>query len=993
MNSLTDSIWTELKQQRIPRATYRIQFSPTFTFKDAALLVPYLDELGISTLYASPIFKPRAGSLHGYDVVDYNDINPVLGTEEDLRTLCAKLRQRGMDLLLDIVPNHMGVSTDNEWWTDVLKHGPSSIFARYFDIDWKPRNRTLDNKILLPVLHSHFGEVLEEGHLSVVYWHGDFYVHYFENQFPMTPESYIHILDYVIESLPDALEDSEAWIKMEIASVRHSLQFLPDYWLTDSESIAIRRREQHIIRSRILGLFDKSQLFRSTLQSALDAINGAQGVSTSFDILDNILSVQPYHLAFWQVASDEINYRRFFDINDMAAIRTEDLQVFADSHRLTFKLLAEGLIAGLRIDHPDGLWDPERYFWRLQTGYVDAVVHQKISEDTSQARAVAEQLNAQLESLKNHSEWPLYVLGEKILSDSESLPETWAIQGTTGYDFMYAVNSLFIDTTTEDSFNQLYAAFTGEYMDFEELTDFTKKLIMNQSLTSEIEALTAKLARIVEKNRRFRGFTQNSLALVLSEFMASMDIYRTYITGPSHVSTRDQKYIEAAMRRAKINNPLVPESVFDFVQDVLLMKNFHLFDASHHSDLKDFVMKFQQITGPVMAKSVEDTAFYIYNRLTSLNEVGGHPDRFGISIDDFHAHNNTIQEKYPYTMLSTSTHDTKRSEDVRARINVLSEMPEAWHNAINTWSAINSNAFTRVNGHLAPSRNDEYLLYQTLLGIFQPGLDENTFKNRIIGYMHKAINEAKTHSNWVNPNREYACAVSTFIEQIWEDDSFRASFESFHETIAYFGRLNSISQLILKLTSPGVPDIYQGAELWNFNLVDPDNRQAVDFGERRELLESVIDLSLGEVQTLVSELVCLHNSGKLKLYLLEKTLSHRKKHTTLYSSGSYIPIQTAGTYADHVCAFIRKTNTRAMLVIVPRLFYRLLAGESILPLGHDCWLDTCVTYPEDLSERISLTNIFTGESMELHKNATGKTIMLKDVLLSLPVALLDITTR
>ena len=993
MKPQLESLWSELKQVHIPRATYRIQFSPAFTFKDAEELIPYLDHLGISTLYASPIFKPRQGSLHGYDVVDYNALNPMLGTEEEFRRLCSALQEKSMSLLLDIVPNHMGVSTDNEWWTDVLKHGPSSIYARYFDIDWKPRNRNLDNKILLPILHSHYGEVLEEGHLSVVYWHGDFYLHYFENQFPMTPESYVHILDHVYDSLPDDLKEAEAWIKMEVASVRHSLKFLPDYWLTDSESISIRRREQHIIRSRILGLFDKSELFRSTLQFTLSIINGTKGIASSFNILDIILSEQPYHLAFWQVASDEINYRRFFDINDMAAIRTEDLQVFADTHRLTFKLLAEGLISGLRIDHPDGLWDPERYFWRLQSGYIDAVAQHRFKDNPTEATALAEQLNTQLEKGNNHPEWPLYVIGEKILSDSEPLPETWAIQGTTGYDFMYAVNNLFIDSSTEDFFNQLYAAFTGEYLDFEELTDFTKKLIMNQSLTSEIAALTTKLARIVEKNRRFRGFTQNSLALVLSEFMASMDIYRTYITGPSHVSSRDKKYIEAAMRRAKMNNPLVPESVFDFVQDVLLMKNFNLFDASYQSDLKDFIMKFQQITGPVMAKSVEDTAFYIYNRLSSLNEVGGHPDRFGISIQEFHTHNSTIQEKYPYTMLSTSTHDTKRSEDIRARLNVLSEIPEEWHNAINTWSAINAHAYTRINGELAPSRNDEYLLYQTLIGTYESGTDEHTFKNRIIGYMHKAINEAKTHSNWVNPNSEYACAVSAFIEHIWTDNTFRTSFALFHEKVAYFGRLNSLSQLLLKLTSPGVPDVYQGTEMWNFNLVDPDNRRAVNFELRQEKIADLDNLSLTETQALLNEVLCQGDKGMMKLFLLQKTLTYRKEQPKLFSHGAYVPLIATGSESDHVCAFMRTSEHAKIVVVVPRLFHKLLAGERQLPIGEKIWGDTLLNLPIEHTQNAAITNILTGESYQLKPNTTGNVIMISDACSTLPVALLTLSNN
>ena len=936
-------LWDDLIQEpRIPRAFYRIQFNPSFTFKDAEQLVPYLNAIGISDLYASPVFKPRKGSVHGYDIVNYNEFNPALGSKDDFIRLCKALKARDMSLILDIVPNHMGVSTENEWWADVLKHGPSSQYAGYFDIDWKPNNRILDNKLLLPVLHSHYGEVLEEGHIKVVYWHGDFYVHYYDNQFPMTPESYIHILDHILDTLPSALDDKEKWIRHEVTSVRRSLEFLPEYWLTDAESISIRRREQKIIRWRFLGLFDKSEAFRSYLQESLQGINGIKGESSSFDILDTILSEQPYYLAFWQVASDEINYRRFFDINDMAAVRTENLQVFADTHRLTFQLLAEGLIAGLRIDHPDGLWNPERYFWRLQSGYIDALMNHRFSDTPEQARSMAEKLNAHLTTLKSGKKWPLYVVGEKILSESEPLPDTWAIHGTTGYDFMYAANNLFVDRSSEEAFNNLYAAFIGEYIDFNELTAEAKNLIMTQSLTSEITALTAELARIVEKNRRFRGFTQNSLAFVMSEFMAALDIYRTYTTGPNHISDRDQSYIKAAMTRAKENNPLVPERVFDFLEDVLLMKNLLQFNEADRPALKDFVMKFQQITGPIMAKSVEDTAFYIYNRLVSLNEVGGHPDHFGIEVQDFHAHNVGIQQSYPHTMLSTSTHDTKRSEDVRCRINVLSEIPDEWHNAINTWAVMNAAACSTLSGQSAPSRNDEYLIYQTLLGTYDPAEDSKVYIDRIVQYMFKAINEAKTHSNWINPNQEYAHAISSFIRTIWKNEVFRTAFEAFHNKVAFFGRLNSLSQVLLKLTSPGVPDIYQGSELWNFSLVDPDNRRPVDFNLRSQLLDTIKKEQsierLGYIQSLLEN----DQEGMIKFYFTYRTLCYRSHHPRLFTMGHYKPLIASGTKHNHLCAFQRTHNDKTLIAIIPRLMCSMVRSRTVLPVGHSAWEDTRV---------------------------------------------------
>ena len=960
-----ETIWRKyFNAPRIPQATYRLQFNSQFTFDDARHVLDYLESLGISDLYASPIFKPRSGSSHGYDTVDYNALNPVLGEEQDFYALSKSLQERSMGFFLDIVPNHMGVSTENDWWTDVLKHGPSSAYAPYFDIDWKPQNRTLDNKVLLPILHTHYGQVLEEGLLNLVYWHGDFYVHYYEHQFPMTPESYIHILEHVLDALPDELEADESWVPTELASLIYSLKFLPYYWLSDQHSIDTRRREQTIIRWRLLGLFDKSESFRLTLENTLQTLNGTTGDPSSFDILDQILSQQPYYLAYWQVASDEINYRRFFDVNDMAAICTEDLQVFQDVHRLTFKLLAEGCVTGLRIDHPDGLWDPQRYFRRLQGGYIEAVIQQQYTDLPDEARAIALRLQDRLD--RSSGLWPLYVLVEKILSEAEPLPSAWSMFGTTGYDFMYAVNNLFVDSRNEEEIDKVYQSFTSEARPFYTLTDETKQLVMAQSLTSEIGALSAKLARIVEKNRRYRGFTRNSLAFGLKEFISALDIYRTYITGPHQVSDRDHTYIESAMARAKKNNPLIPGSLFDFLYDILLMRNFNEFDETQRIELRDFVMKFQQITGPVMAKSMEDTAFYIYNRLVSLNEVGGHPAHFGIDVPTFHAHNIKKLERYPYSMLATSTHDTKRSEDVRCRINVLSEMPDEWSKALDDWSALNETAKIIVNNERAPSHNDEYLIYQTLLGTYDPqNDDEGTYIPRIIAYMHKAINEAKTNSNWINPNRDYAQAVSNFITAIWQSTEFRAAFAPLYQTVSHFGRLNSLSQTLLKLTCPGVPDLYQGTELWNYSLVDPDNRRPVDFERRSAMLEEMsADFTPQERKLLATKLLGQAKTGAIKLYVTHRILDCRRQHPELFRDGSYTPVEAEGPQARHVCAFMRQYKKQSCLVVAPRFAYTLARGERIVPVGASYWQETRIRWPEPVSPT-ALLNIFTGESIEV----------------------------
>ncbi|MFW5691602.1 MAG: malto-oligosyltrehalose synthase [Chloroflexota bacterium] len=961
LDAVNAALDTLMQSARIPRATYRLQFSADFTFQDALALVPYLEMLGISDIYASPLFKPRPGSTHGYDTVDYNQFNAVLGTEEDFDTLTSDLQGRGMGLLLDIVPNHMGVSTENTWWTDVLKEGPSSQYAHYFDINWRPQNRALDNKVLLPVLGDHYGQVLEAGELKIVYWHGDFYVHYYEHQFPMTPESYRRVLRLLLDTLPEDMDEDEAWVRLELASVVRSLDLLPPYFRTNAEEVAIRRRESIIVRWRLLGMFDKSERFRTAMQETLDTVNGDPADPASFDMLDDLLSEQPYRLSYWRVATDEINYRRFFDINDMAAVRIEAPDVFDDVHRLVFRLMAQGKVSGLRIDHPDGLWDPNGYFWSLQSGYLQAALHERLGDGSDYSAQTADRLEALRQTPDAWTEWPLYVLVEKILSESEPLPESWAVHGTTGYDFMYAVNNLFVNQANEAAFDALYTDFIGEPIDINQLARDMKQLVMSQSLTSELDARSSELARIVEQNRRYRGFTQNSLAFGLSEFTAALDIYRTYITGPGSISERDRLYIEAAIDRAKASNPLTPSSLFDFLRETMLMQNFAEFAETQRADLREFVMHFQQITGPVMAKSMEDTAFYIFNRLTSLNEVGGHLDRFGTTVDEFHTHNE--EKAYTYSMLSTSTHDTKRSEDVRARINVLSEIPDEWREMVNRWAAQNAAHKTEVNGMAAPSANDEYLLYQTLLGTHQPGVDDDdTYRGRIIQYMHKAINEAKTYSNWVNPNEAYAQAIADFLNGIWASTEFHASFDPFRDRVAFFGWLNSLAQTLLKLTSPGMPDIYQGNELWNYSLVDPDNRRPIDFAHRQTLLEAIKADETEDRLALAHRLLQEAESGAIKLYLTYRTLNYRRDHAALFRDGAYTRVVVEGARAEHVCAFVRHDKDHAVLVIVPRLVVGLTNGQQRAPVG-DIWGDTRLILPE-AARAADLTNILTGARVQ-----------------------------
>ena len=979
MTTLTPTFETLLddifENQRIPRSTYRVQFGPHFTFRDAQTLVDYLHDLGISDLYTSPLYQPRQGSTHGYDTVDYNRFNPALGNEDDFNALVGSLRERDLSLLLDIVPNHMGVGKDNKWWMDVLKHGPSSVYSYYFDINWEPENRSLDNKVLIPVLGDHYGRELENGRLKLVYWHGDFYLHYWENQYPITPDTYANIL---LQAHDFLIQDSfDKWVEDELLSILTALTHIPPFQTRDKSLLVEMRREQKIARQRFVTLYDNSQQFRVALDSALERINGTVGEPESFNILDEILENQPYRLSFWRAASDEINYRRFFDINDMAAIRIEHMEVFQKTHQLTFRLLGEGKISGLRIDHPDGLWNPKVYFQQLQEEYIVSRLKQHMPEEDIDIDRVRERL-IDLIREDEATSWPLYVLAEKILSETEPLPYDWSVYGTTGYDFMIAVTNLFVDPVNEEAFNTLYHDFVGREVNFHEIVDMSKKHIMNDTLNSELYARSSQLADIVEKNRRYRGFTRHSIEHALIEITTALSIYRTYITADEPVSDRDRHYINEAVEIAKEQNPRSPSYVFDFVRDVLLMEMFDEFDESLHEELREFVMQYQQMTGPVMAKSVEDTTFYIYNRLTSLNEVGGHPEQFGITADEFHQHN--LEKAYRQTMLGTSTHDTKRSEDIRARISILSEIPDEWSAVIEQWSKIGASARVDVDGAPAPSLNDEYLLYQTLVGTY-PLQDDPAFEERIIGYMQKAVNEAKVHSNWVNSNDAYHQAVANFVTHLLASEDFTASFVPFQKRVSFYGFLNSLATTLLKITSPGVPDIYQGNELWRYSLVDPDNRRPVDYQLRRNMLGELIDRANGDKVALAQELSANPESGRIKMYVTAAAMRFRREKERLFMDGDYIPLKVTGTKSDHICAYLRVHGDDVAMIAVPRLVVRLTQGQPVMPSGEAIWQDTRIHLPEDY--QLELNNLFTGETYP-----ADESILAESLFKHFPVALL-----
>ena len=941
---------------RVPRATYRLQFNKDFTFTDATELVPYLADLGISDLYASPYMKARPGSTHGYDIIDHNTLNPEIGTLEDYERLVETLHEHGMGQLLDWVPNHMGVGPDNEWWLDLLENGPASLYAHFFDVDWYPTNRgALRGKVLLPVLGDHYRVVLEDGDLGLKFEseEGSFSVNYYEHRCPLDPKSYPMVLEG-LSGLP------ENELAMELRSLITAFGNLPDQEETDEEQLSERARDAVIHKSRLARLCRESSEIAHAIDERVREINGEAGDVESFETLHRILEKQAYRLVYWRVASDEINYRRFFSVNDLAGVRVEEDQVFDETHRLVLNLIRDGKVDGLRLDHPDGLYDPTGYF-------------QKLQERVGEALGVSE-------------EEPLYVLVEKILAPHEGLPEDWPVAGTTGYEFTNLVNGLFVDQSGAAGMEQVYQDFLDQTVDFEDLLYDCKKAVMRSDLASELNVLSRRLLRISEYGRRAFDFTINVLRDALTEIVAAFPVYRTYITSEDF-SEQDRRYVDWAVRQAKKRSTAADTSAYDFLHDVLLL-NVEGPDEYEKLALA-FVMKFQQYTGPVMAKGMEDTALYIYNRLVSLNEVGGEPDHFGVSVSAFHYLSAERAKRWPHAMLSTSTHDTKRSEDVRSRIDVLSEIPEEWAERLERWAQLNRSRRWEVDESEAPSRNDEYLIYQTLLGAWpledleDEGLAE--FRGRIKAYMEKALREAQVHTSWVNVNEEYETAVADFLEALLtpsETNLFLDEFVPFARKISLFGALNSLSQTLIKLTAPGVPDIYQGNELWDFSLVDPDNRRPVDYGLRKKLLAGLEELGEEGVQTLLDA----WQDGRPKLHSTRRALELRRENPELFEKGEYVPLEVSGEKADHIVAFARKLGEEATITVAPRFYANLTLASNMLLAEPDLWKETKINIVG--LPATQYRNILGGASLKLEEHDGGRFLSVGEMLSSFPVALL-----
>jgi (1->4)-alpha-D-glucan 1-alpha-D-glucosylmutase len=984
------------KREYRPLSTYRLQFHEGFRFTDARELVPYLYELGITHAYSSPILTARAGSHHGYDIVDHNSINPEIGTEDEFHAWVDALKEHGMGQILDIVPNHMGIGYgSNPWWQDVLENGRTSVYAEFFDIDWDPFKGALSNKVLLPILGDQYGEELERGHIRLNFENGKFWLNYYDKHLPVDPQTIPTIFEAVEElHTGNGQSPISPQVRSELDEIVRQMRTLPANKTLDPVKVAERRRLAPELKERFARLAQSSPEVRSLMERVVNTVNGTPGDSHSFDALHRLLEGQAYRLALWRVSSEEINYRRFFDINDLIGLRMENPVVFAATHKLLRRLLSDGSVNGLRIDHPDGLLNPRQYFTRVQMLFAAS---QCCGPEPTLPVAENGIESAVMEVFTQH-DWmnnraPLYVVAEKILEPAEELPTEWPVDGTSGYDFTNQVNGIFIDQRNERAFTNIYRRFIGGDVNPEQLIYVSKKLIMQSALASEVTVLSHVLDDISSTDRRARDFTRSALAQAIRETIASFPVYRTYIDERGEISDRDRVHITEAIVRAKRHNPTLSGAVYDFLKDILLLKtngSDNWTDA--YRKRLYFVLKFQQLNGPVMAKGVEDTVCYVYNRFVSLNEVGGYPQKFGSSIDEFHRENLYRLEHWPHSMLTTSTHDTKRSEDVRARLNVLSEMPKQWSNQVIRWRRMNR-ARKRIlgDGRAVPDASEEYLLYQTLVGTWlwanESDEERERYITRIQQYMTKAVHEAKVNLSWVNPNPEYVDALNEFIARILAPAShgrpnhFLTSISEFAASVGFFGAINSLAQTLLKIVSPGVPDIYQGTELWDFSLVDPDNRRPVDFALRRRLLTELTSVASGSGIELCSDLLRTYQDGRIKLWTTTRALSFRSAHPELFHSGSYLPLQATGERQENVVAFSRSAEGMSMIVAVPRLAYRLTGGQPVWT--PEMWGNT--ELPVSLGAGIRLESVFTGEQIDI---SPRRAISCRELFGRFPVALL-----
>jgi len=871
---------------------YRLQLHAGFTFGDAANLAAYLKELGVSHIYCSPYLQAAKGSTHGYDVVDPEKVNSEIGGEEGHAHFCETLRSLDMGQVLDIVPNHMATGPENRYWWDVLENGPSSRYATWFDVDWNSAEVKLQDKVLIPVLGEQYGRALSANQI-VVHYEGElFQVRYMDHRFPLAPASL---------AIPLALAAKSINVPM-LDFIADSLSRLPSPDSAHLDLLAARHRDKAILYELLLRLSSEQHGVAEAIQRAVEEIN------MDIDRLDALLNLQNYRLAYWRTGDQELGYRRFFDVNTLIRVRVERPHVFQATHCRIIEWLRNGVLDGVRVDHPDGLRDPAQYFERLRASAPDA-----------------------------------WILAEKILGPEESLRPTWPIAGTTGYDFLNVCNGLLVYDEGLSELSSMYKTFTGQTESFESLVHARKLAVEHESLGSDVNRLAQLFVEICENNRDRRDYTRAEIRRAIREVAACYSVYRSYVVpGRDEVTDEDRAEVRNAVASAKTQRSDIDAGLLDFIGSILSLQSRGGLET-------EFLLRFQQFTSPVMAKGVEDTAFYCFNRMVGLNEVGGAPNEKGVTIDQFHDYCARMQTQHPLTMTALSTHDTKRSDDVRARLAVLSEIPSQWRTTLHRWSRINRSFKTKG----FPDHNTEWFLYQTLIGAWPIS------KDRAVMYMEKAVREAKQQTSWTQQNKEFEDALKAFIERLFESAEFLSELERFVAQVLLPGRINSLTQTLLKCTAPGVPDTYQGSELWDLRLVDPDNRGPVDFEIRRALLA---ELKAG---LRVDEIMKRMDSGLPKMWLVRQALQLRREQPHWFDEkASYVPLQTNGGKSMHVIAFLRCDSVAA---IAPRWNVKLGGG-----LG-----STTVELPAGRWK-----NLLTGEA------AIGGGTRVQSLLQRFPVALL-----
>ena len=873
---------------RVPGSTYRLQLHENFGFDEAAAIAPYLKKLGVTHVYSSPYLQAAPHSMHGYDVVDHRRVNEELGGAQAHERFCQQLGNIGLGQVLDIVPNHMSLGRENRYWWDVLENGTDSLFAGFFDIDWNSAEERLRDKVLVPVLGDQYGRVLRDGGIQLKRQGSCFTVEVSGQAFPISPTT----LPLVLTKAAD--RGGSDILRFLSASFGR----LPSAAEWDRWKLKARDRDKRVLNS----LRDRLCTEEPAICREIDRV--VEETNADIDALDDLLSHQNYRLAYWKTADQQLGYRRFFDVNTLIGVRMEREYVFEETHALVLKWLRDGVLDGVRIDHPDGLGDPLQYFQRLRQHAPDA-----------------------------------WIIGEKILEPGEWLPSTWPIEGTSGYDFLNQVLGLLVHPQGLLTLGEYYRKFTGDETTFP-VTAHEKKLnVTQEALGSDVNRLATLFVAICEENREYRDFTRAEIRRAIREFAACFSVYRTYVVpARKEITDEDQEIIAKAAECAKDNRLDIDGQLFDFMRDVLQMKVAGVKEA-------EFIFRFQQFTSPVMAKGVEDTAFYCYNRLTALNEVGGNPACSGFSLDDFHHYNAKLQQTFPTTMLTLSTHDTKRADDVRARLSVLSEIPERFLERVQHWHEITSSYRSDE-----VDAGTEWFLYQTLIGAWPIDLD------RIRQYMQKAMREAKVRTSWVSTNAEYEDALNLFMEAMLKDKVFLKDLESFVHEILQAGRINSLAQTLIKHTAPGVPDLYQGGELWDLSLVDPDNRRPVDYEQRSKLLHRLQDAKPADITAAMDE-------GLPKLWVVHQALLLRQQHPEWFGAeAGYAPVAVHGRDAERVIAYMRGDST---VTVAPRWSQRGPVTDATITLPDGTW-----------------RNRLSGEDV------TSRSVQVADLLRTFPVALL-----